>query len=57
MGDDEPKSAWELAMERFRKQDAVQGTMEQAQRGLLATEEEFRGLEVLLRQSEPQNVE
>ena len=29
MGDDEPKSAWELAMERFRKQDAEQGTKEQ----------------------------
>lgn len=29
MGDDEPKSAWELALERFRKQDAEQGTEEQ----------------------------
>ncbi len=28
MTDDEPKSAWELAMERFRKQDAEQGTVE-----------------------------
>ena len=30
MTDNEPKSAWELAMERFRKQDAEQGTEEQA---------------------------
>ncbi len=27
MTDDEPKSAWELAMERFRKQDAEQGAL------------------------------
>jgi len=30
MGDDELKSAWQLTMERFRKQDAEQGTEEQA---------------------------
>src|SRR5512138_2405318 len=30
MSDDEPKSAWELAMERFRKQDAEQGIAEQS---------------------------
>jgi hypothetical protein len=30
MSDDEPKSAWDLAMERFRNQDAEQGTEEQA---------------------------
>lgn len=30
MSDDEPKSAWELAMERFRKQDAEQGVAEPA---------------------------
>jgi hypothetical protein len=30
MDNDKPKSAWELAMERFRKQDAEQGTKEQA---------------------------
>jgi hypothetical protein len=30
MTNDEPKSAWELAMERFRKQDAEQGTAEPA---------------------------
>ncbi len=30
MTNDEPKSAWELAMERFRKQDAERGTGEQA---------------------------
>ncbi len=27
MTDDEPKSAWELAMERFRKQDAEEGVV------------------------------
>ncbi len=27
MTDDEPKSAWELAMERFRKQDVEQGAV------------------------------
>jgi hypothetical protein len=30
MTDEEPKSAWELAMERFRRQDAEQGFVEQA---------------------------
>jgi len=30
MTDDEPKSAWELAMERFRKQDAEKGIEETA---------------------------
>lgn len=30
MNDDEPKSAWEIAMERFRKEDAEQGIAEQA---------------------------
>jgi intergrase/recombinase len=30
MTDDEPKSAWQLAMERFRKQDAEQGAVEQS---------------------------
>ena len=29
MTDDEPKSAWEIAMERFRKQDAERGEVEQ----------------------------
>jgi hypothetical protein len=30
MTNDEPKSAWELAMERFRKEDAERGAVEQA---------------------------
>ncbi len=30
MTDDEPKSAWQLAMERFRKHDAEQGVVEQS---------------------------
>ncbi len=30
MTDEEPKSAWELALERFRKQDAEKGSVEQA---------------------------
>ncbi len=28
MSDDEPKSAWELAMERFRRKDAEEGIVE-----------------------------
>ncbi len=30
MTDEEPKSAWEIALERFRKQDAEKGVVEQA---------------------------
>ncbi len=30
MTDEEPKSAWELAMERFRRQDAEKGAVEQS---------------------------
>src|SRR5512137_421380 len=40
MTDDEPKSAWELAMERFRKQDAEQGGV-----GPALTEEQKAALE------------
>ncbi len=40
MIDDEPKSAWELAMERFRKQDAEQGVV-----GSALTEEQKTAIE------------
>lgn len=40
MTDDEPKSAWELALERFRKQDAEQGVV-----GPALTEEQKAAIE------------
>ncbi len=40
MTDDEPKSAWELALERFRKQDAEEGVV-----GPALTEEQKAAIE------------
>jgi len=52
MTDDEPKSAWEIAMERFRKQDAERGEVEQT-----LTREQKAAIEAKLQTLSPQQRE